>query len=194
MKNKIILVGGYCAAGKSTFSLKLSQMFSIPCFNKDIIKEVLGDGFGPENNMVENKGSVATFLLMLHIAECFLQTGKICILESNFKSKEIEQIKILLEKYNCECLTFIFKGDFEVLFDRYMKRDVSEKRHWVHNTTGENIDNFKHGHLQLGIGEAGIGQTIFTDATSFTEINYTNLLDSAKNFIGDLNGNKTGTL
>jgi len=73
MRNKIILVGGYCATGKSTFSLKLSQMINIPCFNKDIIKEVLGDGFGPENKMVEKKGSTSTFLLMLHIAECFLQ-------------------------------------------------------------------------------------------------------------------------
>jgi len=185
MKNKIILVGGYCAAGKSTFSLKLSQMFNIPCFNKDIIKEVLGDGFGPENNMVEKKGSTATFLLMLHIAECFLQTEKICILESNFKSREMEQINMLLEKYNCECLTFIFKGDFDILFDRYMKRDIAGKRHWVHNTAGENLDNFRDGHLQLGIGETGIGQTITIDATSFAKVNYKDLFNAAKKFIGD---------
>jgi predicted kinase len=69
----------------------LSQLLNIPCFIKDVIKEVLGDGFGPENNMVERKGSAATFLLMLHIAERFLQVGNVCILESNFKAKEIEQ-------------------------------------------------------------------------------------------------------
>jgi predicted kinase len=77
MENKIILVGGYCATGKSTFSLELSKLLNIPVFNKDIIKEVLGDGFGPENNIVEQKGSAATFLLMLHIAEQILQAGKI---------------------------------------------------------------------------------------------------------------------
>jgi len=98
MRNKIILVGGYCATGKSTFSLKLSEMINIPCFNKDIIKEVLGDGFGPENN----------------------------------------------------------------------------------------IDNFRDGHLQLEIGEAGIGQTIIIDATSFAEVNYEDLFDTAKKFIRDL--------
>jgi predicted kinase len=183
MNNKIIIVGGYCATGKSTFSHKLSQMFNIPCFNKDIIKEVLGDGFGPENNMVEKKGSAATFLLMLHIAERFLQTEKLCILESNFKLKEMEQIKILLEKYNCKCLTFIFKGDFDILFDRYMKRDATEKRHWVHNTAGENIDNFRNGHLQSGIGKIGIGQTITIDATSFDKINYDELFAIAKDFM-----------
>ena len=183
MNNKIIIVGGYCATGKSTFSRNLSQLLKIPCFNKDIIKEVLGDGFGSENNMVEQKGSNAVFLLMLHIAERFLQTRNICILESNFKLREIEQLKILSEKYNCECLTFIFKGDFDVLFDRYMGRDISEKRHWVHNTAGENADNFKEGHLRAGIGETGIGQTITIDATSFANVNYEDLFALAENFI-----------
>ena len=65
MNKKIIIIGGYCASGKSVFSRKLSGLLNIPCFNKDIIKEVLGDGFGSENNMVSQKGSFATFLQML---------------------------------------------------------------------------------------------------------------------------------
>jgi hypothetical protein len=185
MKNKIILVGGYCATGKSVFSNKLSSLYNIPCFNKDVIKEVLGDGFGSENNMVELKGSAATFLIMLHIAEKTLQANNVCILESNFKQKEMEQIKILLEKYNCECLTFIFKGEFRILFDRYMKRDELEKRHWVHNTAGEDIDNFEKGHLQLGIGETGIGKVIIRDTTKFENVNYNELYDIVKEFIND---------
>jgi len=185
MKNKIIIVGGYCASGKSVFSNKLSDLLNIPCFNKDVIKEVLGDGFGSEYNMVELKGSAATFLLMLHIAEKTLQANNICILESNFKQKEIDQIKILLEKYNCECLTYIFKGDFKILFDRYMKRNVLEKRHWVHNTEGENLDNFEKGHLKHGIGETGIGKIIISDATKFENINYNELYNIAKDFIYD---------
>jgi predicted kinase len=183
MTNKIIIVGGYCATGKSVFARKLSGLLNIPCFIKDVIKEVLGDGFGPENNMVEKKGSAATFLLMLHIAERFLRVGNVCILESNFKAREIEQLKVLLEKYKAECLTFIFKGDFDVLFDRYMKRDTAEKRHWVHNTAGENIDNFRDSHLQSGIGKTGIGQTITIDATSFDKINYDELFAIVKDFI-----------
>jgi hypothetical protein len=93
-------------------------------------------------------------------------------LESNFKQKEMDQIKILLEKYNSECLTFIFKGDFKILFNRYMERDVLEKRHWVHNTAGEDVDNFEEAHLKLGIGETGIGKIIIKDATNFENINY----------------------
>jgi len=80
MSKKIIVIGGYCATGKSVFSRKLSKLINIPCFNKDVIKEILGDGFGPEDNMVFNKGSHTTFLLMLHTAEQFLQVEKSCIL------------------------------------------------------------------------------------------------------------------
>ena len=185
------MVGGYCASGKSTFSRRLSQLINIPCFNKDVIKEVLGDGFGQSGGcfdaasggMVIDKGSRVTFLLMLHIAEEFLKAGMPCILESNFKLNEIEQIQSLLDKYNCRCLSFIFKGDLDILFYRYMERDDSEKRHWVHSTAGENSENFGQWHLQYGIGKACIGKTIITDATSFTDIDYDELYSAAQEFM-----------
>jgi len=187
MENKIIIVGGYCATGKSTFSRKLSKFLGIPCFNKDTIKEVLGDGFGSENNMVCQKGNFATFILMLHIIEQFLKVEKMCIIESDFILKESEQIKALLEKYEYKCLTFIFKGDFDVLYDRYVERDKIEKRHWVHDITKETRDNFKEGHLYFGCGEIGIGQVVNVDATSFENVNYENLLSIAESFTGNNN-------
>ena len=185
MKNKIIIVGGYCATGKSTFSRKLSRLLNIPCFNKDVIKEILGDSLSPEDNMIDKKGSNTTFLLMLHIAEQFLMSKKICILESNIKLNESELIKKLLEKYNCECLTFIFKGNLEVLFKRYTERGKNGKRHWVHITFDENSDNFKKYQLQYGLGEVEIGKTIVTDTTVFDEVNYEELYEAAKIFINN---------
>jgi len=171
MENKIIIVGGYCATGKSTFSHRLSEFLGIPCFNKDTIKEVLGDGIGPENNTIRQKGNFTTFILML------------CIVESDFVLKESEQIKALLEKYNYKCLTFIFKGDFDVLYDRYVERDKIEKRHWVHDISKETRENFKEGHLYFGCGEIGIGQIVEVDATSFEKVYYEKLFSIAKNYI-----------
>ena len=183
MENKIIIVGGYCATGKSTFTRKLSKFLGIPCFNKDTIKEVLGDGIGPENNTICQKGNFTTFILMLHIIEQFLQVGKMCIIESDFVLKESEQIKTLLEKYNYKCLTFIFKGDFDTLYDRYVGRDKTEKRHWVHDISNETRENFKEGHLYFGCGEIGIGQIAEVDATSFEKVDYEKLFSIAKKFI-----------
>ena len=189
MNNKIIVVAGYPAAGKSTFSRELAQRLQIPCFNKDTIKEVMADGFGVSNEEVLNGGklgSAVTFMLMLHIAERFLQTGNICILESNFQIRyphplsESEQIKKLLEKYNSECLTFVFKGELDVISERYFNRD--KERHWVHGRA-ENKDSIKNYCINTQLGEIAIGETILVDATSFSDINYNDLYDIAKKFI-----------
>ena len=122
MVKKSIIISGYCATGKSTFSQKISDEFKIPYFNKDFVKENMADGFGLNNQEVFNKGSIATFNLMLHILEQFLQVGKICILEANFKKYEIEDIQKLLTKYNSTCLTYLFRADFEIIFRRFKCR------------------------------------------------------------------------
>ena len=180
-QNKIILVTGMPAAGKSTFSLKLAQRLNIPCFNKDMIKETMGDGFGSESGEVFKKGSKTTFLLMMHIAERFLQVGQICILESNFLHHDSEQIKILLEKYNCECLTFMFGGNLDVLSERYFNRDT--ERHWVHGKA-EDKETIKNYTLKTNILEVSFGgQVINVDATSFDKIDYEGLFMAAKKFI-----------
>ena len=190
MKNKIIIVTGYPAAGKSTFSTELSRRLNIPCFNKDTVKEVMADGFGIENKdlmFASKKGSVATFMLLLHIAERFLQTGNKCILESNFQLlypapvSESKQIENLLGKYDCECLTFVFKGDLDVISERYFNRDG--ERHWVHERA-EAKDSIKKYCAANRLGEVAIGKTIAVDATSFAEIDYDELFDTAARFIG----------
>jgi len=163
--------------------LELSRLYNIPCFNKDLIKEVLGCGFGQDGGLVLEKGSSATFLLMMHITEKLIKTGSQLILESNFKLHEMEQIQVLLDKYNYSCLSFIFKGDFNVLFERYMKRDNAGARHWVHDTSGENSENFAQDHIKEGIGKMGIGKTIITDVTSFSDVNYNELYSAAGAFL-----------
>ncbi len=180
MKNKIILVGGYCATGKSTFSNRLSKELNVPCFHKDTIKETLGDSFGSASSEVFQKGSSAAFLLMYHITECILQSGNACILESNFKLFEIEKIKILAEKYNAECLLFRFTGNLDVLFDRYSKRH--NERHWIHKSAG-NREGFKTVmHDKFSLEGADIEQIITVDTTSFERVNYEYLFDIAKKF------------
>jgi len=188
MKNKIILVAGYPAAGKSTFSRELSKRLNIPCFNKDVVKEVMSDGFGKENEDLLNrdkKASVATFMLMLHIAEQFLLTGNICILESNFQKHyplpetESKQHENLFEKYNCECLTFVFKGELDIISERYFNRDT--ERHWTHGRAADK-SSIKNYCLTTRLGEFGIGKVVIVDTTHFKDVNYDELYALAKEF------------
>ena len=186
MKNKIILVGGYCAAGKSTFARKLSQELNIPCFEKDKIDETMCDGFGSEIVTIfekYKKGSEnVAFALMLHITELLLQTDKMCILESAFSPEEIDKIKITLEKYNGKCLLFVLKGDPEVMFERYVKRDKSGECHWIHKPGYKNWFE-KYMPASCGLEGAETEEKIIVDTTSFDKVNYDDLIAAAKRFI-----------
>ena len=185
MKRIIILVGGYCAAGKSTFARMLSRELNVPYFERDTIDETICDAFRRENNVVADiamgSGDVAVRII-LHIAERFLQTGKVCILENVFVLEELNEIKILLDKYNCECLFFILQGDPCVMFDRYVERDRSGDRHWIHKLPEK--DWFVNNMPDLyKFDEVEIGQKIFVDTTDFEKVNYAELFEIAKKFI-----------
>ena len=183
MKNKLILIAGHSAAGKSTFAQKLSQILKVPCFSKDTVKEAMANGFGSDSEQLQLKGSAAAISLMLHIAECFLQNDKICVLESNFFPPQNEQIEQLLVKYEAICLTFLFIGDMKVLWKRYEQREA--ERHWVHNFVGQNKDRFINGAIKAGVGDFSVGKTVKVDATDFNKIDYDGLFSIAKEFIED---------
>jgi predicted kinase len=182
MKNKLILVSGHSAAGKSTFAFKLSQTLGIPFMSKDTLREAIGDGFTQGSGLMNDKGFLpATINVMMYFAECFLQIEKVCILEANFRPPHDEQILALLEKYNADCLTFLFNGDMEVFWERYEKRET--ERHWVHHFPGQCKDLFINGGLKAGFGEFAIGNTVTIDATDFNKIDYDGLYNIASQFI-----------
>jgi predicted kinase len=182
MKNKLILVAGHSAAGKSTFAYRLSQTLGIPCFCRDVLQEVMGDGFGQSSSVMDDKGRVpATVNIMAFIAESFLRIGKVCILESNFRAPQNEQIENLLEKYDAKCLTFLFVGDMNVLWDRYTQREA--ERHWVHKIAGQSKDRFVNGGIKAGFGDFAVGNTIKIDATDFSKINYQELFTITDRFV-----------
>jgi predicted nucleotidyltransferase len=96
--NKVILVAGCVAAGKTTFALKLSKELNIPCFNKDLIKIELGKEIPVKTREESLMLSRATFNIMIYILENFMMTGKPLILESNFGHNNGEIIRQLLKK------------------------------------------------------------------------------------------------
>ena len=55
---RLLLITGDIAAGKTTFSNQLAQRYSVAVFQKDTIKEILGDNIGfrdrEENRKLSN--------------------------------------------------------------------------------------------------------------------------------------------
>ncbi|MCL2189868.1 MAG: ATP-binding protein [Defluviitaleaceae bacterium] len=182
MNPKLILIAGHSATGKSTFAHQLSHALGILNFSKDTLKEAMGNGFGVESRVMHDKdNTAATINIMVHIAECFLRLKQPCILEANFRPPQDAQIQALLEKYDAHCLTFLFGGDMDVLWQRYKQRE--NERHWVHKTILQDRDRFVNGGIKAGFGEFCKGRTIHVDATDFSTVDYNGLIETARQFV-----------
>lgn len=108
--NKLLLIMGDLATGKSTFANLLSQRYDTPLFVKDSIKEILGDTIGFSNREENLKLSQATGKLMSFIFTRFAEQKQDLILESNFRLAELEQLHQIAAEHNYQVLTLVLQG------------------------------------------------------------------------------------
>ncbi len=127
---KLILIGGVLAGGKSTFSHLVGERFGVSVVNKDRLKEILGDNIHTSNREENKKLSVISFELMLYLIE---GEGDSLILESNFKDYELQILSEKCSEIGCKVLSIILDGDDDVLHSRFIKR-LLENRHPVHKS------------------------------------------------------------
>jgi len=119
MNSRIIIVSGYLASGKSTFAVRLSKVLNIPYFIKDTFKIALCSNIAINPTEESSRFSVVTFDAMMYAAERLLEVGLPVIIEGNFAPADIKKvdeagvIRVLTEKYGCQPLTYLFKGDSE---------------------------------------------------------------------------------
>ena len=69
---KLILITGDLAAGKSTLAKKLSQNLNALYFTKDVLKEILSDTVGFSNRQENKKLSIASVSIMKHRHKSFM--------------------------------------------------------------------------------------------------------------------------
>jgi cytidylate kinase len=186
MARKIIIVTGYCATGKTTFSRRLSKKINILCFNKDSIKAVLGKNLNITTIEERSRLSVTAFNIMIHIMETFMEQNESIIVESNFKPSEGSIIKILLEKYKYQSLTFLLVGDIKILHKRFLERDNTPERDRANRSEGTLDDYNKFENVIKPLGEFNIGDKIIKiDTSDFEKINYDKYIEEVKMFLSN---------
>ena len=180
---KLILIGGDLASGKSTYSNILKDKFNILVINKDRLKEILGDHILVNNRDENKKLSVISFDLMKYILN---QNNNVLVLESNFKSYEMEQLNTITKNLGYDVLSLVFKGDIKVLHERFNKR-LNENRHYVHKS--QDFTNIKD--FEITLNELRtvnyIGKVINVDSTTFDYQNDMFLLERIRKFIYENN-------
>lgn len=130
--NKLLLITGDMAAGKSTFSHMLGERYGLPVFNKDTLKEVLSDSI-PFANREENlRLSHAAVNLLLFLFEQLSPLHTSLILEANFHGEEMDALRTLAQEKGYLLMILALQGDLPTLHTRYLHRTDSGQRHPVH--------------------------------------------------------------
>lgn len=165
---KLLLITGDIAAGKSTLSEILSKRYNIVAFQKDTVKEVLGDSIGFHNREENKRLSDAAIEIMCHIFSKAAVTGNSLILEANFHEAELKKLHTIAHENQYEVLTLVLRGDAEVLYDRYLFRMNEENRHPVHLSTSLHIKEDFIRTAEWIRSEKIIGDTLLIEATDFS--------------------------
>ncbi len=177
---KLLLVAGNLASLKSTLSKRLSKDLNAVVFNKDTLKEVLGDTIGFSNREENLKLSKATFKLMKKLTHDVLDSDDLVILESNFKPHELAELFEDGKERGFLIFTLMLTGQPEVLYQRYLKRD--SERHPVHRSTGLiSYEVFEKSMMKYDVITYGESSMSY-DTTHFDEMDYQNILISIQSF------------
>jgi len=186
MNGKIIILTGYVATGKTTFSHVLSKKFNIMCFNKDIIKIVLEENLPINNREEKSRLSVTAYNLIIYVLENFMSLNMPIIIESNFKPAESAKLKELIAKYNYKPLTILMIGDLNIIHKRFIEREDLPERGEANRSNGifDEFSKFAKSIMPLGDFDIG-GKKIKIDTSDFSKVNFTQYIDEIKAFLSN---------
>ena len=180
---KLLLITGDIAAGKSTFSKILSERYCTAVFQKDTIKEILGDHIGFHNREENKILSNVTIEIMCHIFSRIAVTGNNVIFEANFHEDELEKLHSIAHENQYDVLTLVLRGNADVLYNRYIHRMNEENRHPVHlSTTLDVKENFVKVAEWIR-NERVIGEILVIEATDFSYQEDTEILKQIDSFM-----------
>ena len=185
-----ILVTGIPAAGKSTMAEFLAEYLGLPVISKDKIRELLYDTIGFSSREEKVMLGLAGMNIMYYMAEQLMKRGQSFILENNFENVSKEGLVAILEKYSYKAITVTLTGDYEKIYQRFLKRNDSPDRHRGHvvndcypekmkNNFVASIpyESFVNGIVNRGMDRfVANGPHIILDTTDFTRIDKERLL------------------
>lgn len=190
----IIILSGIPASGKTTFSKYLSRELSIPVISKDCIKEILFDDIGFQSREEKVKLGIASMDIMYAMAEENMKLGHPIILENNFETSSKPRLKELIKIYDYQIINIRFEGDISIIYDRFVGRDLSDKRHFGHVTnecyppkescnrvSDITLEEFEKMVINRGILDFDVGgEIVSVDTTNLKEVDYKKIIDTLR--------------
>ena len=181
--NKLILVNGDIATGKSHFALILSERFKLPLFTKDEFKEQLSEESPVSTYEESHRLSLEAMDMLIDVFNDFASQNVDLILEANFHEDYLSKIEQIANEYHYEILNLNLVGNPEILYQRYVHRRDKEKRHPVHALNKLNdYQSFKD-YCENRKNEKMIGEVIEINTDDFSYQTDKELLNTIKEFL-----------
>ena len=181
--NKLLLITGDLATGKSTFAGILSRRYRVVVMYKDKIKEVLGDTIGFADREENLRLSLATMELMTYGFTELSKLGTDVILEANFKEGELERLHKIADKNGYEVLTLVLRTDMDIIYRRFVARIENENRHAVHLSGFDGYDSLKY-YIDKGREQKIFGKVVEINADNFEYQTNEKILMKIDGFMG----------
>lgn len=190
MAANLILMSGLPASGKSSFAEYAAKELSFPIIEKDEIKEFLFDAVGFKSHDEKTQLDIAASNAMMYTAGRILDSGSSVILDNNFESRNIENLKKLISEHPCNVITVRFNGDISAIYQRFLTRDKDPNRHPGHvlvtcyppvegvEDEGKliTLEAFAEKFKKRGTLDFKVGTLIEVDATDFSKVSYSEIL------------------
>lgn len=135
--NRLIIITGDLAAGKSTLAASLSEELQIPFIIKDSLKEIACDEIGYSNREENRRLSITATNDMIYFFKQCAMVGNDLIMEANFRHQELVDIQIIAEQYSYQVVLLVLTGDIDLLYQRFLDRLPT--RHIAHRSM--NLEN-----------------------------------------------------
>lgn len=172
--NVMIIITGAPATGKTTLSNELAKKYGLPKINKDEIKELLFKSLEVKDSKWTAQLGIASFELTYFFAEKLGETGKVFIVEGNFDNKYASNIfNSIKSKYMYKVVQLYCYANCEILYERFINRNLSGNRHPGHIRDINGIDDFKNKIINRNFKvdiENSINLDI--DTTDFAEVDF----------------------
>lgn len=128
-----IIISGLPATGKSRIGRKISAQFHIPLISKDPFKEAGFDCLGIRDREWSKKLSAMAKESLFYVMGQILSSGNSLIVDCNFKTDDVENIKTLLSQNDAKAIQIHCHSDKKIIRERYIKRmNTPGKRHLGH--------------------------------------------------------------
>lgn len=183
--NKIFIMQGGPATGKTTIGKRLAQSFKIPYLSKDGVKEPIFDhvgcpiAFETDETLSGRKMDDAAIAILFYLIEMQAQARNSCLIDSTFEARHTPTLREHQSRYPFTPIQILCRAEEAELARRYQRRAETHERHPGHldQILSDTFDaaqlerTFQH---PLDIG----GHVLPVDSTDFKEDDFQKLLHS----------------